>query len=392
MKRLSFPLALALRYFRSARKDAFVTFLSSVAAAGLALGVAALILSLAALSGFQSALKIEVMDRSPQIEIELAGVELAAWAPIEARLASLPGVARTQRVLRGRGWLVRGSHALPVEIVGFEGSSPRWFPGAPPQGGGVLVSEAMGARWGLAPGAQVTLVSPRPSLTPLGPQPRARGGEVSGFFASSRSEQEERVGASWDLVAGLFGLDAARLEVEAAGPDESLRLLPQVRSLLPPLAVVRTWKELNRPLFFALRLERTVMFVAVALIVLVATLALVADISLLIANKQAELGILLAMGATPASLQRTFLNLGLLIGGTGVAGGLGVGIASAAVLDRYRILRLPDEVYFLDHVPFLVRGGDLAAVLAVSVALVLVFTWAAARRAAHLLPVEALAR
>jgi lipoprotein-releasing system permease protein len=236
------------------------------------------------------------------------------------------------------------------------------------------------------------LVSPRPSLTPLGPQPRSRSGEVSGFFASSRSDQEERVGASWDLAAGLFGPDAARLEVEASGADESLRLLPELRALLPPGAVVRTWKELNRPLFFALRLERTVMFVAVALIVLVATLALVADLSLLIANKRPELGILLAMGATPSSLQRAFLNLGLLIAGTGIAGGLVAGVASATVLDRYRVLRLPDQVYFLDHVPFLIRGGDLTAVLSVTVALVVGFSWVAARRVAHLSPVEALAR
>jgi lipoprotein-releasing system permease protein len=385
-------LALALRYFRSARKDAFVTFLSLVAACGLGLGVAALILSLAALSGFQQALKTEVMDRTPQIEIEMGGAELAAWAPIESRIAVLSGVSRTQRVLRGRGWLVRGSRAAPVEIVGFEGASPRWFPGASTQGDGVLLSEEMAARWGLVTGAQVTLVSPRPSLTPLGPQPRARSGEVSGFFASSRSEQEERVGASWNLAVGLLGSGSARLEVEASGPDESLKLVPALRALLPAGAVVRTWKELNRPLFFALRLERTVMFVAVALIVLVATLALVADLSLLIANKQPELGILLAMGATPASLQRAFLGLGMLIAGAGIGGGLLTGIASAVLLDRYRLLRLPDQVYFLDHVPFLLRAGDLTLVLAVTAVLVLGFSWAAARRAAHLRPIEALAR
>ncbi|MGH9362470.1 MAG: ABC transporter permease, partial [Thermoanaerobaculia bacterium] len=125
---LPFPALLALRYLKSTRKDAFASFLSAVAAGGIALGVAALILSLAVISGFQDALRAEVLGRTPQLEVELPpGADAAA-----ARRAVLdvPGVRAAQIQVRGGGWIVAAGKVQPVELVGIEGSVPRSFPGA----------------------------------------------------------------------------------------------------------------------------------------------------------------------------------------------------------------------------------------------------------------------
>jgi lipoprotein-releasing system permease protein len=361
-----------------------------VAAGGIALGVAALVLALAALSGFQQALRGEILARTPHLEVELpAGTDVGA---ARAAMLRVPGVRAAQAVVQGRGWLVAGGKAQAAEILGFEGPVPRFFPGAAGGAPGLYLSAALARRWGLAAGDTVQVVSPRPTLTPFGPQPRVRALPLAGVFASGRTAQEERAAVPLAVAEALFAGGEPRLELEAGDLEAAVALRARVVAAAPAGSVVRSWRELNRPLFFALRLEKAVMFVAVFLIVLVAALALVADLALVIASKRAEIGMLGALGAAPAALRRAFLLLGGLLAGIGTGLGGAVGVAGAFLLDRYRVLALPERVYFLDYVPFLVRAADLAAVLGLTLALALACSLYAAQRAAALPPVEALRR
>ncbi len=134
------------------------------------------------------------------------------------------------------------------------------------------------------------------------------------------------------------------------------------------------------------------MFVAVSLVILVASLALVADLALIIASKRPEIGILATMGATPAALRRTFVLLGGLVAGLGIVLGTVGGVGTAELLDRYHLVRLPGHLYFLDYVPFLVKPLDLALVLLLTLCLALASSLYAAKRAASLDPIEALKR
>jgi lipoprotein-releasing system permease protein len=164
---------------------------------------------------------------------------------------------------------------------------------------------------------------------------------VAGTFSTGRTEQDERVALPIALAATLVGSADPRLELDAGGLESALALAPAVAAALPAGTRVRTWQDINRGLFFALRLEKSVMFVAVFLIILVAALALIADLALVIASKRAEIGILGAMGASPAALRNAFLKLGALLSGLGVALGATLGIGGAVVLDRYRLIALP---------------------------------------------------
>jgi lipoprotein-releasing system permease protein len=390
LRNLPFPAILALRYLRSTRRDAFASFLSAVAAGGLALGVAALILSLAVISGFQSALRSELLGRTPQVEVELpAGADAEAAREAVRRVA---GVVAVQIQVRGSGWVVEEGKVQPVELVGFDGEVPRSFPGAAGRPEGLYVPAALAARWGLATGQTLDVVSPRPTLTPFGPQPRVRSVPLAGTYEGGRTQEErERVALSRKVAESLLGTADRRLDVAAADLDAALAVAGRLPAALPKGSEVRTWKELNRPLLFALRLEKLVMFVAVSLIVLVASLALVADLALVISSKQSEIGILGTMGATPAALRQAFVLLGGLVAGSGMLVGTVLGVGGAWVLDRYRLLPVPG-VYFLDYVPFRVQAEDLALVLLLTFVLALGSSLYAAQRAAALDPVEALRR
>ena len=386
-----FPALLAFRYLRSTRRDAFASFLSAVAAGGLALGVFALIISLAMISGFQSALRSELLGRTPQIEVELPP-DTDAGAALDAAL-KIPGVVSAQILVRGGGWLVDEGKVQPVELVGFDGVVPPSFPGAAGKPEGLYVPSTLATRWGLKPGETLEVVSPRPTLTPLGPQPRVRSVPQAGIYETGKTQEEkERAALPRKVAETLLGKTHRHLEVAAGDMDLALEVAERLPAVLPAGSVVRTWKELNRPLLFALRLEKVVMFIAVSLIVLVAALALVADLALIISSKRPEIGMLSTMGTTPAALRQAFVLLGGLIAGIGILLGTVFGVGGAFILDRYRLIQIPGRVYFLDYVPFLVQPEDLIVVLLLTFALALASSFYAAQRAAALDPVEALRR
>jgi lipoprotein-releasing system permease protein len=394
LRGLPLPVTLALRYLRSTRRDAFASFLSAVAAGGIALGVAALVLSLAVISGFQEALRSEILGRTPQILVTLpAGRGLAAAEAARAAVRATAGVTGAQLQVRGSGWLVDQGKVHAVQLVGFEGRVPRSFPGAAGGRPGLYVPALIAARWGLGPGRAVSVVSPRPTLTPLGPQPRLRTLRLAGTFQSGRTQEErERVALPRAVAETLLGGAERQIEVAAADLDAALAVAARLPAVLPAGSEVETWKDLNRPLLFALLLEKVMMFVAVSLIVLVASLALVADLALIISSKRAEIGMLATMGATPAALRRTFVLLGGMVSGLGMAVGAVLGIGGAWVLERYHLVPVPGRVYFLDYVPFLVKPFDLALVLLLTLGLALSSALYAAQRAAALTPLEALRR
>ncbi len=391
LRNLPFPAILALRYLRSTRRDAFASFLSAVAAGGLGLGVTALILALAVISGFQTALRSEILDRTPQIEVELP--PQADAEAVRETVRRVAGVASVQIQVSGGGWLVDQGKTQTVELVGFDGRVPRSFPGAAGKPEGLYVPSTLAARWGLEPGQSLDVVSPRPTLTPFGPQPRLRSVLLAGTYEGGRTQEErERVALPRAVAESLLGTADRRLDVETGGLDAALAVAKRLPAALPRGSTVRTWKDLNRPLFFALRLEKLVMFVAVSLIVLVASLALVADLALIISSKQAEIGMLGTMGATPAALRQAFVLLGGLVAGFGMLTGIVLGVGGALICDRYHLIRLPGRVYFLDYLPFLVQPGDLVVALALTLLLAFAASFYAAQRAAALDPVEAMRR
>lgn len=385
--RLPLPALLALRYLKSTRRDAFTTFLSAVAIGSIALGVAALILFLAALAGFQFVLRSQILARTAPLEVTLPAATDVPAALAAAR--GVPGVTAATPVARGRGWLVSAGRVAPTEWVGFEGPAPPAFPGFEGGTEGLVISRRQATVWGLRPGDRVDLVSPRPTLTPLGPQPRLRTLSVTGLYDGSRPDEGERVALPLSVAQSLSPAERPLLVVEGVDLEAALSLVPALMAALPAGTRIETWQDLNRPLFFALALERVFLFVGVGLIVLVAALALLADLALVMTSKRRDLAVLMTLGATPQTLERAFLALGALLAGLGTLLGTGLGVGLSILCDRLRLIRLPGHVFFVDHVPFRVRGLDLAEILLVTGLFAALATWSAARRVSSLKPLDA---
>jgi len=387
--RLPLALLLATRHLKSARRDAFASFLSLVAGGGMAVGVAALLLSLAALSGFQVELREEILSRTPEIAIAVEDRELADQVVEE--IWRVAGVQEVQLTMSGLGWLVAEGGIEAVELVGYEGDVPVHFPGASTNLTGLFVPETLAKSWLLEVGDTVEVVSGRPILSPIGPQPRVRRLPLMGTFSSGKVEHRLRAAVPLIDAEALFGGDYEIL-ISTRDLGVASSVAAELAERLPESTSIETWQDLNRALFFALRLEKAIMFLGVLLIILVASLALVSDLSLIIANKRREVGMLRAMGIKRSTLQASFFLFGSGLAVAGMTSGAVLGLGGAALLDRYRLLRLPESVYFLDYVPFLVQPLDVVLVVMAAVVVALAATMYATRGVVHLAPVEALRR
>ncbi len=387
---MSFESFVALRYLTASRKRAHVALIAAISMAGLAIGVAALVISLALLSGFQDRIHLQMAERTPHLRVSAArGAILPDGEAVRAALAALPGVVEVAPEIEGRGWLsdAEGLTAAPVRFRNGR-LRPSETEGFPPA---LLVGPVAG-RTGAHAGSLVRLTSSRMRLSPIGPIPIAmvlRVEDVRRSSALDRSPDVELPEAAARILAGVpSGAPAYTARLESADKaDEAARA---AAATLGPGYRVQTWRELNAALGFALRLEKLVIFATVALVILVAALNIVSNIALLVVEKKRDLGVFATLGAAPASLSRVYLLLGLYIGSLGTASGLAAGAAISWLLDRYKLVPLPADVYMLSSVPFTLHPGELGVVAVFALATALGASVLPARAAARLAPGEAI--
>lgn len=369
---------IARRWLLSSRRDAFTSVLSGVAVLGIALGCAALVVALAALSGMQRVVWQQVMSRTPGLVVSIR--DSAAAVELAHQIERLPGVRAARTVLRGRGWIrARSGPAVPVEIYGHLGTVPDSFPGAADRPPGLYLPRDLAARLGLEVGEPVELLSARPQLAPFGPVPRKLEARLSGTFEGLETMGGDRAVLPISLAERLLGTNRIR-QIEVSLVDLQADVAPAVRRLLPPGAELKTWRELNRGLFWALRLERVVLFAALSLIVFVAVLVLFADLSVIAASKQQEIAVLQSLGALPRDVGASLTLLGLQLAGLGATFGILLGSVLAWLADRYQWIRLTPGLLLFDALPFRVELSELVRIFLLTLLLAGGFSWLASRR------------
>ena len=389
---MSFETSIALRYLAASRRRAHVALISTISMLGLAVGVAALVISLSLLSGFQDRIRAQMAQRTPHLRVSAArGAVLPDPDRVRQALSSLAGVADVEPAIEGRGW-ASGSGVEATLPVRFRNASagelPETTEGDPPP---ARVSAAVATRTRSADGDLLRLTSARTRLSPVGPIPVAIVFRVAAVRHVAALEKSPDVEVPEDAARLLSGVStgARAFEAHLRDPNRAETAARGVALLLGPGYRVETWRQLNAPLSFALRLEKSVIFATVALVILVAALNIVSNIALTVVEKKRDLGVLTSLGATPGSLARIYLTLGAIIGALGTGLGLIVGVSASLLLDRYEVVRLPSDVYLLTHVPFAVHPREVALVAAFALATAVAAAVLPARAAARLAPGEA---
>lgn len=400
---MKFEWFIAIRYLTKGRKNSFISIISMVSILGIAIGVAALIIALALINGFQNDIRNRILSSSAHIMItDRLGDGIGNFQSLAARVErEFPAVKTVMPVVYGTV-LIKGNLREVAGAV-FRGmdlaqkKKEKWLKklefGALPSGEReLLVGREMALKMNLFVGDSCLVISPQAALSPLGMIPRFKKFKISGIFKSGLFEFDSGTVIA-NLSAGqqLFSLKnkISYLQINLEDIFSSETIAARMRELLPAQYAVITWQELNQSLYSALKLEKTVLFFTLTLIIVVASLNIVAGLILLVMQKIRDIGILLSYGTTAGQIKKIFFIQGAIIGLLGTALGVVLGLGFCYLANRYELIKVPAEIYQVSYVPFRLGAFDLLAVILVSLLISFSATLIPARKAAQVSVVDA---
>jgi lipoprotein-releasing system permease protein len=406
---MPFEVVLGLRYLRARGQRANLSLFVWIGVGGVFLGVSALIVVLAVMTGFQDGIREKIIAANPHILImESGGRGVAEAGALVAAVTPMPGVrSATPFVLQQALFTVRGGGATGGLLRGVDLDAPavrtaleaqiklgRLDPllradGEP----ALLLGRELARTLGAVPGDHVTLISPQGAMTAVGLVPKMRRFEVAGLVEVGMYEYDSSLAFTGLRAAQEFaglGARVSGIEVKLDDPFRAREVTRPLAVRLGPGYWVRDWMDMNRNLFAALQLEKLALFVIVTIIVLVAAFAIIGHLVLLVAEKRKEIGILKAMGAGAHSIGAIFLVAGMLIGVVGTVAGSAFGLLLIWVQNTYQIIRLSGDVYQISYLPMKLTWSDFTMIVGATLVISFLATLSPARRAARLLPVDVL--
>jgi lipoprotein-releasing system permease protein len=409
---LPFELHIALRYLLAKRKQAFISVISLVSTIGVAVGVMAVIIALAVMTGLQEALRDRILGSQPHIYVSRVG-GFEDYHPDIEKLRAIPHVTGVAPMAIGKA-LISGPHN--EEFITVKGIDPEFEPSVtdvprsmkagslsalskstPPSKDqqpidGIVLGQELATNLDVTVGDSVQLITPEGKLSPLGMLPTIRRLRVVGIFSLGLSEFDSLYGlVSLDVAKRLFGgqqRDLIQLHVDDIYNAPAIARV--VNSRLGPQYTAQDWGQENKALFSALTLEKLAVSLAIGLIVMVAALNIVASLILLVIEKHRDIGILKTMGAGARSVTAIFMLQGLVIGAVGTTVGAALGYVISYICDRYRLIRVSTEVYQISYMPFTVLALDFTVVVLAALAICFIATIYPSRQAARLDPAQAL--
>jgi lipoprotein-releasing system permease protein len=413
---LPYELQIGWRYTRAGRngrRNGFISFISSVSMLGIALGVAALIIVLSVMNGFQKEVRDRMLSVISHIEVyELQGAALPDWQATAAQARSNPqviGVApfvSTQALIaRGddmRGAVVRGispnDEATVTDIAAQlkDTTLAKLVPG----GWGIVLGSELARSLGVVEGDKVTIVAPGGQVTPAGVVPRLKQLTVAGTFSAGHYE--------YDSGLALIHIEDAQKLFRVEGPTgvqlrlkdlhQAREVAAQLGAQLGPTVSVRDWTRSNKNWFDAVQIEKRLMFIILTLIVAVAAFNLVSTLVMTVTDKRADIAILRTLGASPRSIMGIFMVQGAAAGVIGTLSGVALGLLVAFNIDTIvpaieRLLHmsfLPGSIYLISRMPSEPQSGDIVPIVLISLVLSFIATLYPSWRASRVQPAEAL--
>jgi len=408
-----FELFIGLRYTRAKRRNHFISFISLISMLGVALGVAALIVVLSVMNGFQKELRARILGIASHIQITGPDNVLDGWQAIAARAREQPGVVAAAPYVNGqamlafgadvRGTLVRGIDPALEEQVADVGQHMIAGRLDALQAGefGIVLGSELARALRAFPGDRVTLIAPQGLVTPAGVMPRLKQFRVVGLFEVGMFE--------YDSGLALIHLaDAQRLyqlgervsgvRLKLTDLFESRAIARELYQTLGGDVLISDWTRSHANFFRAVEIEKRVMFIILALIIAVAAFNIVSTLVMVVTDKQSDIAILRTLGATPQSVMKIFFVQGAVIGVIGTAIGVIGGILLALNVETVvpfieRVLNvqfLSKEVYYISDLPSDLQHGDVIAIGSLSLLVALLATIYPSWRASRVRPAEAL--
>jgi len=403
---------IAGRYLRSRRKETFISVIAGFSFAGIMLGVATLIIVMAVMNGFRSELLGKILGINGHMLIQPIDQPLNDYDAVAKRLEGVPDVISAIPFVEGQalvsgpagnlGALVRGLYEsdlrrVPLVANNLKAGTLDGFDA----GEGVAIGSRMAQQLGITLGDNITIISPRGSVTPMGVTPRLKAYPVTAIFEIGMSEYDATfLFMPLPEAQAYFNMDGITtgIEIYVTDPDNVGTMLRAIEEAADRPAFVTDWRQRNVTFFSALEVERNVMFIILTLIVLVAALNIISGLIMLVKDKGHDIAILRTMGATRGAVMRIFLITGASIGCVGTLAGFILGLIVCLNIESIRqfvswltATQLFDPtLYFLSKLPAEIDSGETLTVLLMALALSLLATLYPAWRAARLDPVEAL--
>lgn len=422
---MSYEFLISLRYLRAKRKQVFVSIISFISVAGILLGVAALIIVLAVMNGFETDLRNKILGFNSHIVLMTYNGPMADHAKVAEKIATVKGVEATTPFIYSQAMIKNGNHVSGLVLRGLDPASafkvvqlgkmiegtidyldparrsalrlPQDVAHLP----GILIGKELAKHIGAFTYEPIAIVSPFGETTPIGPIPRMKKFLVVGIFDSGFYEYDSTIAYmslkdSQDFMS--FGSRVTGLEIRVQDIYKADLIAKEIERTLGPPYLARHWMDMNKNLFAALKLEKRVMFIILSLIVLVAAFNIITTLIMIVMEKNKDIAVLKSMGATSGSIMKIFIYQGLIIGFIGTVLGCLTGLAIALNLAQisvfveklFGIKILPGDVYYLTELPSRVNYTDVAIIIIGTLLICLIATIYPSRRASKLDPSEAL--
>jgi lipoprotein-releasing system permease protein len=410
-----YELTIALRYLRARRKDAFISITTIFTGVGVMIGVAALIVTLSVMGGFEQSLKERVLSVSPQVQILSTNGSIDNYSDVKLKVAAIPGVNGTAAYLQGQAMLSSGRGIGGVIVRGVEPANPvvrgEWsrymtdgsleslaqnYTLAGIGGGPAVSTSGLAIGVGLAKKLKVKTGDAVRIVAPI-VQPDGSLSTKAGEFA---------VGAIFDsgmnfIDTNLVFMDLARaqdffgrpgradgVDIHLTNLDRTQAVTVAARAMFARPLLVRNWIDSNESAAAGFELLRRVYAMVLVMLIGVAAFNLVATLIMVVMEKRKDIAVLISMGATRTDVRRIFVLKGLVVGGAGTAAGLLIGAVACFALARYQFIHIPREIYGISTVPIAVEPANYVMVALASLALCLLATIYPARQASREMPVE----
>jgi lipoprotein-releasing system permease protein len=399
-----FELHVAFRYLVAKRKQAFISVISFISTLGVTVGVMALVIALALMTGLMQEVRDRILASNPHIYVWKRGGITDYRAEAE-RLRQVPHVLGAAPAILDQTLIYAGGTSTPVQIKGIDPDVEQQVTdiraavrsghiedlrSSDERSAGIFLGKDLAKKLNAASGDTVTVVAP--TQVPSGLALAQRRLRVAGTFELGLPEFDSTYGfVSIEDAKRLFGkadIDYIQLRVDDIweAPD----IASQIGDIGEGDYLVTDWADMNQSLFSALSLERKAISLAIALIVMVAALNIVASLILMVMEKHRDIAILKTMGASAKSITAIFMLQGVIIGVIGTTVGTIAGVAAATLADRYHLVSVAPDIYMVSYMPFTVRPIDLVMVVAAAMLICFVATIYPSRQAARLDPAQAL--